>query len=85
MSLEQGIRAQWNKLDDAGHFKVDWLALESILREILQRVALDEVYPADDVTRYRMALAQMDEAIAAFTGRGEELDDTYKTYREETL
>ena len=68
--IAERIALQWSTKG----MKVDWLALETILRDILRGYrGAAEVCPSHQPEAARIALGRIDEALGAWTRRGQEL------------
>ncbi len=61
--IESRIEAEWDRMP---HRVIDWVQMETVIRSILWRRAEDEIPDPE-------ALRLIDEAIAAYTGRGLEM------------
>lgn len=58
--IEDRINAQWDRIEKSRSLKMDWLGLETILRDVLSDTVLSDT---------EKVIASK-EAIAAWTGRG---------------
>ena len=67
-TIQQRIDAAWKAME-SGKLKIDWLALEQLLRDILEasKTSTDIGDRQNSPTDYLRAI---DQAIAAHTGRG---------------